>query len=176
MKQSILVNLHSFVDVITNSSGELFVCDTEKSLETVKSLLHEMLDLYNKCNEGKAQPFDEVFGRISVISKDDKEAAKELMLTIGSYKGYYHSTDEVFATFPSYEDEKYKLEPDKQYSQTDFKAYQKDEEKWVEDNVDKFLEKYGGRITIHSASDNSIPYSLFEMIDSAFNGYHIHLG
>lgn len=174
MKPVIFVNLHSFVDVITNSSSELFVCDTEKSIETIESLLQEMLDLYNRCHEDEHKTFEETFGEIDVISKENKEEARGLMQTLGGYSSYYHC--ELFETYPKHDDEKYKLEPEKQFSKTDFEQYRKDEEKWLDDNLDKFLEKYGGRITIHSASDNSIPYSLFEMIDSAFNSYHIHLG
>jgi hypothetical protein len=41
MKQLLIINTHSFVDVITNSSSELFVCNKEKSLDTVKKVLEE---------------------------------------------------------------------------------------------------------------------------------------
>jgi hypothetical protein len=39
MKTLLVINPHSFIDVITNSSTELFVCDTDKSIETVKEIL-----------------------------------------------------------------------------------------------------------------------------------------
>ena len=39
MKQIGVIGTHSFVDVITNSSTELFVCDTEKTIEAVKQIL-----------------------------------------------------------------------------------------------------------------------------------------
>ena len=38
---------HSFVDVITNSSTELFTCHTEKSLDAVKEILKKIVDGYN---------------------------------------------------------------------------------------------------------------------------------
>lgn len=41
MKQVLLIQTHSFVDVITNSSTELFVCNTDKSIETVKKILEK---------------------------------------------------------------------------------------------------------------------------------------
>jgi hypothetical protein len=41
------INLHSFVDLITNSSSELFVCDTDKSVDTVKTILKKLVELYN---------------------------------------------------------------------------------------------------------------------------------
>jgi hypothetical protein len=39
MKSLITINVHSFVDLITNSSSELFVCEGTKSVETVKEIL-----------------------------------------------------------------------------------------------------------------------------------------
>lgn len=39
MKQALLINTHSFVDVITNSSTELFVCDTDKTVDAIKDIL-----------------------------------------------------------------------------------------------------------------------------------------
>jgi len=44
--ERIIINIHSFVDVITNSSTELFVCDTDKSVEVVTALVKEMEDKY----------------------------------------------------------------------------------------------------------------------------------
>jgi len=173
MRQIIQVNLHSFVDVITNSSTELFVCDTKKSVEMIKELLQDILSTWCKCND-KEEDFAEVFGEISVIQKDDKKAAKELMGTFGSYKDYHSGA--LFNTYPDHNNDKYKKEPEKQYSMTDFEKLRKDEEKWIEEHVDEFCKQYAGRVLIYSASDNSIPYELFEMIDGAFNGYHIHLG
>jgi hypothetical protein len=41
-----IISVHSFVDVITNSSTELFVCDTEKSVEMVRQMVDEMQDMY----------------------------------------------------------------------------------------------------------------------------------
>jgi hypothetical protein len=42
MKEVIVIkNIHSFIDVITNSSTELFVCDTDKTLSEVTALVKE---------------------------------------------------------------------------------------------------------------------------------------
>jgi hypothetical protein len=41
-KEIFKINIHSFVDVITNSSTELFVANTEKSLEQVREIVYEM--------------------------------------------------------------------------------------------------------------------------------------
>ncbi len=38
-KDIFIINIHSFIDVITNSSTELFVCDTEKTIMEVTNLI-----------------------------------------------------------------------------------------------------------------------------------------
>ena len=43
-----IVSPHSFVDLITNSSSELFVCNTKKSVEAVKDVLKILADLRNQ--------------------------------------------------------------------------------------------------------------------------------
>lgn len=48
MKLAAIIPIHSFVDLITNSSSELFICETKKSVETVKETLVELAKLYNQ--------------------------------------------------------------------------------------------------------------------------------
>lgn len=48
MNQVIVVSVHSVVDLITNSSSELFVAETSKSVETVKTILRHLVDLRNQ--------------------------------------------------------------------------------------------------------------------------------
>lgn len=76
MKKTILINLHSFVDVITNSSTELFVCDTDKSVEVVKQILQDKLDSWNR-NEGHNRSFDDVFCEPYIYTKEMYESRSE---------------------------------------------------------------------------------------------------
>jgi len=46
-KKTIAIKIHSFVDVITNSSTELFMCNKKKSVKQVKKILKELVDHYN---------------------------------------------------------------------------------------------------------------------------------
>lgn len=43
---SLVISIHSFVDLITNSSSELFICSTEKSIEAVKEIIEELYKDY----------------------------------------------------------------------------------------------------------------------------------
>lgn len=46
MKQFV-IPVHSFVDLITNSSSELFVCNTDKSVKMVKEIIVGLTERYN---------------------------------------------------------------------------------------------------------------------------------
>lgn len=58
MKTVLAIKIHSFVDLITNSSSELFVCDGKKSLETVESVILKLAAIYNELGEGTKVPTD----------------------------------------------------------------------------------------------------------------------
>ena len=44
MNSLLSISSHSFVDLITNSSSELFVCDGRKTVEAVKEILQILLE------------------------------------------------------------------------------------------------------------------------------------
>jgi hypothetical protein len=114
MKQILITNIHSRVDLITNSSSEIFIGGSDRTVDEVKTLLLHLLDTYNRLMN-TSQAFDEVFGNIYI--------AKE------------NSTDEDYG---------YKIKK--------------------------------GQLVIESSGDNAIPYSLFEIIEEAFNAERHHLG
>jgi len=172
-KQVISINLHSFVDLITNSSTELFVCDTKKSIEAIKSLLVDMLELYNKVHEEDLK-FEDVFGDIYqgeidyenawifleyyfaesiLLDKIDKQARQELP----DFDNYHSITE----TEP-----RYKI----------MERFDKNQRAWIDKykkQIDEILNK---KILIFGALSNSIPFELFDMIESVFNAKRIHLG
>ena len=57
---NIAINIHSMVDLITNSSTELFILDVEKSVDVVKDILQEAINLHNKTH-GTNYRFEDVF-------------------------------------------------------------------------------------------------------------------
>lgn len=48
MNTRLIIPVHSFVDLITNSSSELFVCDTKQSLKAFKATIVKLVKLYNQ--------------------------------------------------------------------------------------------------------------------------------
>lgn len=65
MKSVIVIDTHSFVDLITNSSSELFVCNTTKTVDMVKGLLKELLEMHGRLQGTPTKySFSDVFGDI----------------------------------------------------------------------------------------------------------------
>ena len=69
MKQVLIFTPHSFVDVITNSSTQLFVADTKKSIEVVKAALRRMISTYNEI-EGTNYTLESCFNEPYRVTKD----------------------------------------------------------------------------------------------------------
>lgn len=148
-RQLLIIGDVTLTDIITNSSSEIFICDTNKTIEAIKEVLQTLLDLIES-----NQAFEDVF----VVKKMDFE-------TFEWYRDYkYYICEER----PNSDD--YTSENDKHdwvsYDKALSKFYK---EKWVEfDKKDD--------IVIMSASGNTIPYSLFEIIEDIFNAERIHIG
>jgi hypothetical protein len=78
MKTLFIVNTHSVVDLITNSSSELFVCNSNKTVEAAKDILKELCRLYNEKQKLSDNPylinlehlFDTIFGKIYTTNYD----------------------------------------------------------------------------------------------------------
>ena len=123
-KSVFAIQTHSFVDVITNSSTELFVCDTDKSIETVKQMLQQLIN-QTLIENGQITIPCPIYGEIF---------------------------DEPFI----YTKEMYDDRSDYAW------GYEK------ESNI--------GKIMIMGSDDNSIPYELFNVIESTFDATSWHLG
>jgi hypothetical protein len=82
MGKVLVIETHSFIDVITNSSTEIFICDTDKTLDAVKEILQMIIDNHNRLAKlsGDISPldFDDVFCDPFIYTeemwkKDEKE-------------------------------------------------------------------------------------------------------
>jgi len=93
MKQTLVIDIHSVLDVITNSSSELFVV-SDNTIEAVREMLEYMLDQWNEMaakgvfgtyhirnertslKEGKKsleplKKWDDVFGDIRIMDRSE---------------------------------------------------------------------------------------------------------
>lgn len=165
-RQMLIIDLHSFVDLITNSSSELFVCDTDKSLDAIKELLQDMLNLSNKCNGTKIK-FEDAFGTI--------EFAEINIENMWSVTGYYSPSclRTILNIYPPPNYDSFDHMKDFQQRWDELK---KAEEVWLKEHGGQINEILKGKIFIHSAGSNSIPFELFDFIENTFNADRIHLG
>jgi len=76
-----VIQPHSFIDVITNSSTELFVLGKDKSVELVREILSEAISLHNKIHN-TSYTFNEVF---------DEPYLGEPSKALNGFETYYHS-------------------------------------------------------------------------------------
>jgi len=94
MKQICAIKLHSAVDLITNSSTELFVCDTDKEIEIVKEILERILVGYNMMEQTcyTMEVFKEPW-RFSLEEyrkwKKEDDAKRKKCEKNNDWKGYY---------------------------------------------------------------------------------------
>lgn len=141
MNSLLSISSHSFVDLITNSSSELFVCDGRKTVEAVKEILQTLLETHDRIS-GESNTFENVFGQIEIADYtfqwwDVPEDVRE------NYK-QYHS----YALFERYP---YGMGISSQDSEEKKTLQEKDREIgqrigiWEEDLYDKSLKEYNRR-------------------------------
>ena len=164
MKQLTIINNHSFVDVITNSSTELFVLDAHKSLDIFKTLLNELIEEYNlKVQSGE---LDENWGN------GNKHRPREAVLDdFGEpyiYTKYMYTRDKN--DDDEYLDQELK-EYNKKIADGEKPWYKPSSSLWGYEREDNI-----GKIILQSSSDNTIPYEMWDMINDIFNGVNYHLG
>jgi hypothetical protein len=151
MKQILVISMHSFVDIITNSSSELFVCDVKKSIAAVKEMLEEMLKEWNRlAQKGFFGSYYVTNDRYNLDNKKVKP------------KRPTHTFSKTFGDIYVYTKDNY--EEDVRTGQTGRYA-------WGYESMGSI-----GKIIITSAKDNSIPSELMDWIESAFNARRFHLG
>lgn len=142
----IAVPVHSFIDVITNSSTELFVCNTEKSLQAVEEILRELIDYYNAGifpDDGFAHiptTYEACFAPPRIYTRREHE---EENAQINAHV-------------------KFMKEKFNNYNAWDGYGYEKEE------NI--------GKIIIESNGVNAIPYSLWGVINQIFDANNYHIG
>jgi hypothetical protein len=162
VKEVLIFKPHSFIDVITNSSSELFVCKTKQSLESVKELLQEMINLHNRLY-GDNFSFDDSFGSIYRLNteSDVKKHLKDMVWWDNDYPDipYPENMDNNDEAWKEYN------------SKVDSAA-----DKIIKENMKKEMQEYLGCIIIESRTDNSIPYGIFDLIENEFNARRRHLG
>jgi len=174
-KKIYIIAPHSFVDVITNSSSELFIGNTDKSIETIKEICVDLLSVYNKINDTSLE-FEDVFEEPYIVDEnnidnilhtlqgycDDIPNEWEIEKSLGLKRNYSYSKKDEF----------------KEYNQNIIKQVKEEYDKQMAEQLPALKQKYLGNVVLFSANDNSIPCEMFDFLENIFNNYNsrIHLG
>ena len=164
---------HSFIDVITNSSTELFAGDQSKGVEFVREALVELLrQADEKWNCTHPTKFESVFGSVRVLTESD------VMEFVDQIVGFADGYDPFFAkveSYPSHPD--YDFRDSTEQRREKWAQHDADVDAWKERNRAQLMQNCVGSIVIEGASDNSIPYDLFDSIEKLFDvAQRYHLG
>jgi hypothetical protein len=163
MRIAFVIDVHSTLDVITNSSSELFVISDDTTVEAIEEMLRYMADQWN--DMAKKGVFGQwyVKNKRASLSGNNKEIPEEPI----------KSFDEMFGNIFIYEQHR---------QETDAEQIRR----WDEESRERghnYSSGWGyekpenvGKIIIESKSDNSIPGEIMEWIESAFSAKRWHLG
>jgi hypothetical protein len=173
-KQLFIIQPHSFIDVITNSSSELFIVKTDKTLETVRGILQKLIDVHNEADDGHyIKTFNDTFGDIFVISKTTPPVMIDNLIdTLENYSGGGDNFGIKFSTCPQYDD----FRIPRLTGDDGSDLYERARKEWIQKNRPKILKNCAGMVVIYSEGDNSIPGPIMEFIDQSFNSQRWHLG
>jgi len=179
----LLIRLGASLDIVTNSSSEVFICDTNKDAQTIRSYLGEVLSIYNETYDRECL-FPEVFGDIFVSNVDvtkygvpDDSEHGLLALTYGTQE--YEDFEKEHENKGDYW-EKYKETRSKVFDYFKNINNISDDDTQQLDLISEAL-SWGyivkkGDIIVYSASDNSIPWEVMNIVEDMLNANRIHLG
>ncbi len=186
-KQLLKVTPHSFVDVMTNSSSELFVCNSDKSVEQVKAIVERVMKGYWQM---VGEPEQEIWGKIfeeprvirTGLTREQIATYNSLALTNADRNAIKEKVKTQFLMDNPEASEK-------QLLNAIWDAVVKEDTKhW--DAQREYATKIGdvegliyydvtydkGDIMLHSADDNSIPYDAWGPLEDALGATRYHLG
>lgn len=160
-----LIHPHSIVDVITNSSTELFVGTTDKTKEFIEEIIGEYLSTYTKVHDTSY-----TIDNILTVTVIDQTNVKEWASNILEWeKPYYFKA--AYSNKPEYND--YKT----QGWAIDWEAYDLAAKEWKANIPEDLINEFIGNVVIQGTADNSITYQLFDLIENLFNhSCRIHQG
>ncbi len=184
-RQFLVIPLHSAVDVITNSSTELFICNTAKTKAEIESLLNSLAEVLE---------IEHGVGKIEVGS--GVSGLKKALKFCDGYEEYYGCLHSILWKFIEYDDQKgqdlLKSIP-KSVDIWNACRHLKDKERheamdslrnkqtqavqdFLKDNEETLNNYVTNIVIVRGESDNSIPYELFDIIEHKLNACRFHLG
>lgn len=167
----LIIKIDSVVDIMTNSSSEMFVAAAELEINTIKSILRELLELHNRYFYD-ARRFDNVFGKIEKINKQNLFEYVQEFISWGFLPSWFKDVPDYETVAKSFT---VSLNGYMYYDEIE-EAYQKAIKEYYLSHKEQLEGYYVGKTVIYSREANSIPYRLFGMIEGLFDAERKHLG
>jgi len=172
--------MHSAADIITNSSSELFVCNTSQTIDNIRTMIQTMASDIN-CKDGVGEiklhhgldGFKEILKNLQYCVEQNEileliykfvPADRMKNLELPDLHILSYNDRPVDLTFDYFCD---------LMDNSRINAVEKSIQFLQENNLE---DCFGMITTIESEYDNSIPYDLFDSIESSFNAVRYHLG
>ena len=182
MKQILILPVHSSADVITNSSSELFVCNTEKTKEEIMEMLDLLSGITGHHGVGDSAVYQGVEGFKQILDRLGSYADGALYSMVSKFVPWQEMSglhiprfdSNVYYNLRRGEDEEW----DVYYARQDKMRtdHENEVKAWIDAN-EELLAKHVGTITvIESEDDNSIPYDLFDLLETRLRAVRFHLG
>lgn len=158
--------IHSLIDVITNSSSEMFITDNTTTLSAVQEYLQDIPGV----------------GDVYEVNKNTiLKFIQESMNWVGSSYGISLQSEwdwvNLFAATHKISLHSWNNTPDDIHNRSKMNIlYDEYRALWMKENLDKVLKINQGRIVIHSSDDNSISWEDMEEIEFHFGAARYHLG
>lgn len=162
----IFPKVHSLIDVITNSSTELFITEKGKTIEFVNEVLSEIgASGIGTVYELTEENFEEYFERVIIGYGSGVEE-------IPDTPDYFYIREKYCYRCPWVGNEEFNN------SQSDMISAEWDNAlvEWKEKYYKLIKEEYLGRIVIEGDYDNSIPYEIWDLMKYKLDAVSIHLG
>ncbi len=191
-----VIPIHSIIDLTTNSSSELFICNTQKTKQEIDDFFENLSELLEKrigireieVHHGP-DALLKILQTISICYLEEGSLATIIFRFIPFSKDFsdkiprwcYKDLDVDYPrSFYSKEtpEQERRAISQKVWDEKENKENQMWEkiENFFRENDEVLRKSIKDFVVIRSSSDNSIPYEVFEIIDSKYNSYRIHLG
>jgi hypothetical protein len=180
MRTMTVIPVDSVIGLLTNSSSEMFVSKQGMTIEAVKEAVRAIVAGYGVM-QGVTYDAEEMIGEPRMLNTREEAETffrENMCYIMGDDPYYQEENTQIWASWdrpvPG------QREADRQKSMIQAQAAR---EKKFKELADKTVQKESRRIDrlvgcvlLPSARDNSIPYELWDILDTKLGGFHFHRG
>ena len=173
----IVIPIDSVIDILTNSSSEMFVSKKGMSEQAVREVLKKIMEGYSTM-VGVEHGMDVFEDDINILST--REDTLQFLQDFACYLlPDYSSLEKVVIGNETISHEKWLSSERDPHQRVDWRKSEeltkKAVAKWLKEHPE-VVEQFLRSAVVHSSGDNSVPYELFDIIDRQLGGTHYHLG